>query len=884
MPNALEASYFALIFNAWNITMMNIQFRVRVPMALRILRRCLLGFIGIGLALMSHFPFFHSAATVAAQDVSQKIQEHIQQDSVSMDAQTEQRLILQGQLRRQQRQQVSALAVDEPTLRHIVGQWSGVESWPVLGVHATLMANGKVLAFDSVGDNATETYQNHSFTRATVWDPVTNQHTDVRSDTGYNLFCSGHANLPDGRVYIAGGNLNSALQGTNTTHFFYPSDNTWLFGPRMLQGGRWYPSVTSLANGEMLITEGGPDIPEVRGVTGSLRSLTNASQDLPLYPWLQVAPDGRTFYAGPSDSLQYLNTAGTGSWQNQGGRDGIDRDYGSYAMYDIGKLLIAGGGFTEKSAAVIDLNNGGQLNTTGSMKYARRQHNLTVLADGSVLATGGLSSQASLVDLNAGVYAAELWNPATGQWLELASMQVTRQYHSSALLLPDGRVLSAGGGICGACQSAGYLEKNAEIFTPPYLFNKDGSGTLATRPTIDVAPTTVGYGQSFAINTAQAGAITKVAMIRLGSVTHSVNMEQRYVPLNFAAIGGQLAVTAPANANVAPPGYYMLFIMDTQGVPSIAKFVRIDSAVDGGGAGTGLTGQYFNNTSLSGIPVLQRSEAIDFNWRNGSPGAGINVDNYSVRWSGQVEAPVSGTYQFQTLSDDGVRMWVNGTQVINNWTDHAPTINTSSSVNLSSGVKYNVTVEFYEKGGGATARLAWLIPGSSAFMTVPINRLYAGSATPSTTKLWLEAELGSLSSPMQNLTDTTASNGRYIAVSSGRNSINAPPTNGIATYTFNATTAGTYKVWGRTIAPSGNDDSFWVQVDNGKWYKWNRIPVSTAWRWDDVHNDDAGGTPVTWNLAIGQHTLKVAYREDGTRLDRILITDDLNFVPSGVGG
>ena len=120
------------------------------------------------------------------------------------------------------------------------------------------------------------------------------------------------------------------------------------------------------------------------------------------------------------------------------------------------------------------------------MAFGRRQHNLTVLADGSVLATGGNSSGAGLVDLNAGVYPAEQWNPATGQWRTLAAMQITRQYHSTALLLPDGRVLSSGGGICGTCDQVGYLAKNAEIFSPPYLFQADG--TLAPRPAIDAAP------------------------------------------------------------------------------------------------------------------------------------------------------------------------------------------------------------------------------------------------------------------------------------------------------------------------------------------------------------------------------------------------------------
>ena len=207
------------------------------------------------------------------------------------------------------------------------------------------------------------------------------------------------------------------------------------------------------------------------------------------------------------------------------------------------------------------------------MAYGRRQHNLTVLADGTVLATGGNSSGASLVDLNAGVYPAEQWNPATGQWRTLAAMQVTRQYHSTALLLPDGRVLSAGGGICGTCDQVGYLAKNAEIFSPPYLFQADG--TLAPRPAIDAAPASTTYGAPMEIATGNPASIRKVALVRLGAVTHSNNMEQRYIPLSFTAGATSLTATAPANANIAPPGFYMLFIIDANGVPSVARMVSV---------------------------------------------------------------------------------------------------------------------------------------------------------------------------------------------------------------------------------------------------------------------------------------------------------------------
>jgi Domain of unknown function (DUF1929)/Bacterial Ig domain len=454
-----------------------------------------------------------------------------------------------------------------------VGEWGPVVGWPVVGVHVALLPNGKVLAYDSIGDNATETYPVQDHTRATVWDPATGAQTPVDVDTGFNIFCSGLAHLVDGRMFFAGGNKDQQLNGIVQTHLFDPVTNLWSLGPNMA-AGRWYPTVTPLSNGEMLITSGRVATPEVRTIAGGLRSLSTASVSLPLYPWMDVAPSGRAFYSGPDQTLRALDTTGTGTWQSFGQRDTINRDYGGHALFDIGEMLVAGGGPSTRDARVIDLNGATpQVSTTAPMAYGRRQHNLTVLADGTVLATGGNSSGAGLVDLNAGVYPAELWNPATGQWRTLAAMQITRQYHSTALLLPDGRVLSSGGGICGTCDQVGYLAKNAEIFSPPYLFQADG--TLAPRPTIDTAPTSTSYGASLEISTGNPASIRKVALVRLGAVTHSNNMEQRYVPLSFTAGTTSLTASAPANVNVAPPGFYMLFIIDADGVPSVARMVSL---------------------------------------------------------------------------------------------------------------------------------------------------------------------------------------------------------------------------------------------------------------------------------------------------------------------
>jgi len=462
-----------------------------------------------------------------------------------------------------------------------VGKWSGIKNVPLVPVFAALLPDGRVLFWDSAGGTAPEYHDDHTYTRAVVWDRKNSSFKDVYV-SGHNIFCSGFAHLPNGDVFVAGGNKNSELDGINKTHIFDYSSDTWYAGPDMAYE-RWYPSVAARPNGEHVVMGGGPAVPEVtEGDHTSWRSLTSADwgSHRSLYPFVQTAPNGKVLYAGPKKKMALLFTKDTGSWQFFDHRDALYRFYASYAMYRVGKVLVAGGGpegaLPTNSAVVIDWNGATPVSSsTGNMNYGRRQFNLTLLPDGTVLATGGLSSTAGYVDLGAAVYNAESWDPKTGTWTTLAPQAVARQYHSVALLLPDGKVVSAGGGVCDVCQEQGYLRKDMEIFAPPYLFKKDGSGALADRPKITFAPSRVHYGNPFTIST-DGKTISNAAFIKLGAVTHGQDMDQRYVPLSFVAQGsGTLLITPPANNKIAPPGHYMLFIIDDAGAPSKAWFVRI---------------------------------------------------------------------------------------------------------------------------------------------------------------------------------------------------------------------------------------------------------------------------------------------------------------------
>jgi Domain of unknown function (DUF1929) len=459
----------------------------------------------------------------------------------------------------------------------VKGKWSEVQAWLLLAIHTSLLPNGEVLTWDSNSDDIESNSLNaHPVkpTRASLWNPVTNTFSSVDSNTGKDLFCAGFNVLANGNVLAAGGNQVPGNGQHNAMAIFNSSSKTWSRGPDMA-ANRWYPSVTNLANGDALITSGGPNIPEVYssagGGAGTLRPLSNASLGLALYPWMQLAPNGKVVHFGPEPTLHSLDTNNSGGWTTLGTRDGDYRDYGSYAMFAPGKVLVSGGGNSLNTSKVVDINNGLNTSSAANMNFGRRQHNLTLLPDGSAIATGGISNGAGLVDVNAAVYTAEIWKPSLNRWEIMDSEKVARQYHSTALLLPDGRILSAGGGFCGACPLATYFNKNAQIFSPTYLFNKDG--TPATRPNITNAPATTAYASSFAVKT--DADIARVTLVALSSVTHSVNMNQRFMDLAFTKSGSTLSVTSPTNANLAPPGTYMLFVLNAQGVPSVAKMIKI---------------------------------------------------------------------------------------------------------------------------------------------------------------------------------------------------------------------------------------------------------------------------------------------------------------------
>jgi hypothetical protein len=308
-------------------------------------------------------------------------------------------------------------------------------------------------------------------------------------------------------------------------------------------------------------------------------------------------------------------------------------DGGSAVMYGPGKVMKSGtswqydGTPATGTTYVLDVNQTTpRWRETASMAFGRVFHNLTILPDGQVLVTGG-ERVVDPLDDGTSVFEAEMWSPDTEAWSTMASMRTPRLYHSSALLLPDGRVLVGGGGRFGTDHP------NAEIYSPPYLFK-------GNRPLISSAPTTIQYGTNFAVQTPDVSRIAKVSLIRFGGVTHTFNFDQRFLPLSFQSSGGSLSIQAPADANLAPPGYYMLFIVDNNGIPSAAAIVRFPSPLEDTQPPTVAITSPANGSNVAGTITVSATASdnkgvagVQFQVDGANVGIEDITNPYSISWN-----------------------------------------------------------------------------------------------------------------------------------------------------------------------------------------------------------------------------------------------------------
>lgn len=466
-----------------------------------------------------------------------------------------------------------------------VGRWDAPMAWPVQGEDVALLPTGKVLVF-AYGEDA------HLF------DPRDGSLTPVPTPVAIN--CAGLALLPDGRVLVNGGHAESNWRGSAGAMLFNPWTESWEVAPSM-NVGRYYPGTITLADGRALTVSGnGPDgrdaaTPEVfDGAAWTL--LPGATQTMEFYPRMHVLPDGEVVIVGQQPESYFVDAeAGTvraGPVSPHGMRWGG----ASVLLSDLRTVLVAGGGSmglssegwalpalrddaplvaehvlegrapATASAQLFDARGAGAWRDAATMTYARRDHQLVLLPDGDALAVGGASGYEPVPGWAEHALHPELYDAESDAWRVMAPSARHRGYHSTSILLPDGRVLVSGGDFETGVGAVPGVTRSAEVYAPPYLFR-------GPRPVIHDAPDALAPGATFRVDS--TGDVERVTLVRLGSSTHSLNTDQRVVPLAFEAAPGGLIVRAPAEPGEAPPGWYMLFALSGDGGPSAGRMVRV---------------------------------------------------------------------------------------------------------------------------------------------------------------------------------------------------------------------------------------------------------------------------------------------------------------------
>ena len=481
-------------------------------------------------------------------------------------------------------------------------------------MHVALLDTGKVLAFGGSGNDPRNEGRPLP---AELFDPKTGTITEVGQPLAGDVFCAGHAFLPDGRLLVAGGTRRydgflglpvPPFRGLNQSYLFEPRTG-WSRAPNMRRG-RWYPTLVALADGRVLAVAGLTShfpwafLRKIEAfVPGTGWSkLRHASRWMPLYPRLHLLPDGRVFYSGSYNthhtfpfSLWWFPTAtldpATGTWRVIGRPRQSEREEGACVLLSLdppgyrARILLIGGGTPSGKTATnavesIDMGDSTpRWNEAPPMQFSRYYCYAVLLPDGNVLVLGGRNGKMGHAGMPGpmrgadgeimhdplAVLTPELFDVGAGTWTALAPMAVDRQYHSNAILLPDGRVMMAGSN-----PARGVNELRIEILRPPYLFR-------GPRPVIDDAPLAVAYGVEFDVETPEADDVDGAALVSPTATTHCVDPGQRCVRLEIRGRAtDRLTLAAPTNPNAAPAGPYLLFLL-RNGVPSEGRFMTVRS-------------------------------------------------------------------------------------------------------------------------------------------------------------------------------------------------------------------------------------------------------------------------------------------------------------------
>ncbi|MGB7304480.1 MAG: RICIN domain-containing protein [Burkholderiaceae bacterium] len=683
-----------------------------------------------------------------------------------------------------QRWRFSNSAVNIVSSAAQVGTWSNVITWPEIAISLASLPDGRVLSWSSTETNAFPF--NREFTHASVFDPVTNSFSTV--DNGFHdMFCAGVSTLDDGTIVASGGNP----QDRRTSRFDWQTGQWSALGN--MNYTRWYSANATLPDNNIFASfaKSSGNTSErydpisntwTHTVGASMQTLLaeqnarNASPalsnsiDMQWLAHLAVAPDGRVFQGGPLATMHMFNPAGTGATQSLGQPAGTRaRSYGNVVTYDRGKVLLIGG--TDRAmypptsvdnVYMVDLNGAApQVNPGSAMTMARTFANSVTLPTGEVLVVGGTASGIPFSNDSA-VFSGEIWNPQTNRWRVTSPQNRPRTYHSTAMLLKDGRVLSAGGGGCGSC---GVNQLNGEIYSPPYLFNPDGS--LASRPQIVNAPLVSSAAKNISVTT--EAPVVRFSMVRLSATTHAINTDQRHLTVAHTGSNGNYTLSLEANPNILIPGYYWVFAIDANGRPSVGRTIRItrpdtdgdgvpdfedefpddpNETVDTDGDGVGDNGDRFpgdpsesadsDNDGIgdnadpapndSTVPAGVTYRYYEGNWETLPNFDGLTpvksgkvpafslaprnrATSFGFRFDGLLRIDVPGNYTFYSSSDDGSQIFINGTLLVDNDGIHVLR-ERQASVNLPAGL-HSIRVSFFQQGGSSGLTVSYAGPGIS---------------------------------------------------------------------------------------------------------------------------------------------------------------------------
>jgi Domain of unknown function (DUF1929)/Glyoxal oxidase N-terminus len=604
---------------------------------------------------------------------------------------------------------------------NVQGQWSTLPYlMPINPVHVALLSNGKVLVVAGSGNCPPSQsgcplgppYGPSNSSGALLWDPVAGAITQF--SVSWDMFCNGMVLLQDGRALIDGGTIQyDPFYGQPQVAAFDPATNTFTNVQNMAHG-RWYPTVLTLGDGRVMALSG---LNETGGTNTAVEFYTAGSgwsQQYPaswtpdLYPRLHLLPNGKVFYSGAQTTSKLFDPSTT-TWNTNVASTNYSgtRGYGTSVLlpltpannYDPKVIIMGGHSPATNTTEIIDVGAPTPAWQYGpNMSEARIEMNAVILPDGRVLAVGGSvnDEDTSTASRKGDLLGPDPNNAGNYLFSSASANAYPRLYHSVALLLPDATVWLAGGN-----PSRGSYVQQMEIYKPPYLFDSNGN-PLTMRPSITGAPSSVSYGNAFTVQTPDAASIAHVVLVRNGTVTHAFGMDQREVEMSFTAGSGALTVTAPPNGNIAPPGYYMLFILNSSGVPSVATFVQVTSQPEFAVAATPSSQTVPPGTGTSYTVTVTRSNGfsgtVTFNVSGLPSGATATFNPSSVTGSGSSTMSVNtssstpgGSYPLTITATSGsLTHTTQVTLVVGDFSISASP--SSQTVNRGSKATYTVSV------------------------------------------------------------------------------------------------------------------------------------------------------------------------------------------------